>query len=77
MSEVASNCQLTEEQAEDLIILGKQGERNIASGDKLDDAFFVKFQISETTPLCQITYTVEITKDDVVYTGFSKVLVIK
>lgn len=77
VSEVASNCQLTETEAEDLIILGKQGERDIASGAKLDDAFFVKFQIPETTPLCQITYTVEITKDETVYTGFSKVLVIK
>lgn len=77
VSEVASNCQLTEEEAENLIILGKKGDRDIPSGDKLADAFFVKFQIPETTPLCQITYTVEITKDESVYTGFSKVLVIK
>ena len=77
VSEVASNCQLTEAQAESLIILGKQGERTIPSGDKLEDAFFVKFQILETTPLCEITYTVEITKDGASYTGFSKVLVIK
>ncbi len=77
VSEVASNCQLTETQAENLIILGKQGGMDIPSGAKLEDAFFVKFQIPETTPLCQITYTVEITKDEAVYTGFSKVLVIK
>ena len=77
VSEVASNCQITESEAENLIILGKQGERIIPSGDKLEDAFFVKFQIPETAPLCEITYTVEIRKGETAYTGFSKVLVIK
>ncbi|MCK5624747.1 hypothetical protein KAI04_02805 [Candidatus Pacearchaeota archaeon] len=77
VSEVASNCQLTEEEADKLINLGRQGDQNIPSGDKMEDAFFVKFQISDTTPLCEITYKVEITKDDATYTGFSKVLVIK
>ena len=78
VSEISSNCQVTKTQAEDFIILGKQNTgRRLGSGDILEDPFFVKFQIPETAPLCQITYTVEIEKDGLIYTGFSKILNIK
>ena len=77
--EIASNCQITEPQAESFIILGKENKNPVSllSGDKLDDLVFVKFQIPETVPLCEITYEVEVTKDGAPYTEFRKILVIK
>lgn len=78
VSEVASDCQLTKEQAESLIILGKINDgRTLGSGDSLDDPFFVEFNIPSSAPLCSITYSVDVTKDGSSYTGFSKVLVIE
>ena len=61
--EIASNCQLTKEQADALIILGKSGSFPLASGAKLEDAIFVKFSISETTPLCSIRYNIDVEKN--------------
>jgi len=65
--EIASNCQLTIAQADSLIILGKSGTFSLASGNKLEDAIFVKFDVSETTPLCRIRYNIDVEKDGEVY----------
>lgn len=69
VGEVASGCQLTEEQADNLIILGKSGSSNLASGSKLEDAIFVKFNVPETIPLCIIRYAVDVQKDGQTYTS--------
>lgn len=71
VEEVASSCQLSEEEAEELIVLGKSGSRTIGSGDALEDAILVKFQIPEAVPLCLIRYSIEVDKDDEPYTSSS------
>lgn len=77
VKEITSTCQMTEEQAESLIILGKSGSQTLASGAKLEDAILVKFNIPETAPLCSIRYRIEIEKDGVAYIGSDIDLVIK
>ncbi len=77
LDSVASNCQMTETQAENLIVLGKQGERTLGSGQSFDDAVFVRFSIPETAPLCLIDYFVDVTADGEPYTGFAKTIEIK
>lgn len=68
VGELGADCQLTEEQAEKLIVLGKTGTGiNLPSGSKLEDAIFVKFNIPETAPLCQIRYSLDVEKDGVQY----------
>ncbi|NCN51689.1 hypothetical protein GW931_01635 [archaeon] len=73
-TEVASNCKVTKAQADNFVVLGKEDSARLGSGAKLEDAFFVKFEIPETAPLCQITYSIEIEKDGSIYTSFKKVL---
>ena len=65
--EVASNCQLTKEQANSLIILGRADSFTLASGNKLEDAIFVKFSLPETVPICTIRYNIEVEKDGQAY----------
>jgi hypothetical protein len=77
VKEITSTCQMTEEQAENLIFLGKSGSQTLASGAKLEDAILVKFNIPETAPLCSIRYRIEIEKDGSSYTGSDIDLVIK
>ena len=77
VGEITSECQMTEEQAESLIILGKSGSRTLTSGAKLEDAILVKFNIPETAPLCSIRYRIEVEKDGIAYTGSDVDLVIK
>lgn len=61
VGEIASDCQLSEEQAERLIVLGKSGDEIVLpSGSKLEDAIFVKFAIPKTAPLCQIRYQIDV-----------------
>jgi hypothetical protein len=77
VEEIASGCQLTNEQAESLIILGKSGTKELGSGAKLDDAIFVKFSIPETAPICAIRYSIDVEKDGDAYTSSSMDLKIK
>ena len=59
--EIGSGCQLTKEQADKLIVLGKSGDEiSLPSGSKLDNAILVKFNIPETAPLCQIRYQIDV-----------------
>lgn len=58
---VESSCDLDSDRAENLITLGKSGENlQIASGNSLDNPILVKFTISDSTPLCNIRYGVNI-----------------
>ncbi|MDP2672681.1 MAG: hypothetical protein Q8O84_02620 [Nanoarchaeota archaeon] len=68
VGEIGSGCQLSEEQAESLIVLGKTGkEISLPSGSKLADAILVKFSIPETAPLCQIRYSLDVENNGVQY----------
>jgi len=77
VGEIPDECQLTEEQAEDLIILGKTGTETLASGARFDEPIFVKFVIPDTAPVCTVRYKIEVTKDGSPYASASKDLVIK
>jgi len=68
VGEISSGCQLSEEQAESLIVLGKTGAGiNLISGSKLEDAILVKFNIPETAPLCQIRYSLDVENNGLQY----------
>ena len=60
--EISQNCEITMEEAESLIILGKESLSPITlpSGNFLENAIFVKLQISEFTPLCNIRYGINV-----------------
>jgi hypothetical protein len=69
LQEVASNCIMTHEEAEDLLILGKTGSNiNIRSGSEMDSAKRIMFEVPESSPLCTIDYILDITKDGEAYT---------
>lgn len=68
VEEIASDCELSEEEAGELIILGKKGDNiEIPSGDVLEDSIRVKFSIPETASLCNIRYGINIDKDGSTY----------
>ena len=69
VEEIAANCQMTDSQAESLIVLGRSGSENLRSGARLDESIFVKFSIPETAPLCLIRYSIEVEKDGEPYTS--------
>lgn len=69
IQEVASNCVMTEEEADNLIILGKSGSGiNLRSGSIMDSAKRIRIEIPESAPLCTMDYILEITKDGEFYT---------
>ncbi len=69
-TQIASTCQMTLSQADSLIVLGGSGSGiRLGSGDKLDDAIFVKFQVSESAPLCLLRYQIDVTKNSQTYTS--------
>lgn len=58
---VGSNCQLTLQQADSLIDLGKQQQGlTLNSGSSLEDPIFVRFNVPESTPLCTIRYQIDV-----------------
>lgn len=75
--EIASGCTLNLQQANNLIILGRSGTEQLASGSRLEEAIFVKFNIPETTPLCTIRYDIKINKGGIPYASSDIDLVIK
>jgi len=68
VQEVGSDCTMTEDEADSLIILGKTGSNiNIPSGSKLNDGIFVKFNIPNSAPLCDIRYGIDVQKNGETY----------
>jgi hypothetical protein len=63
--EISPDCEITKEEAESLIILGKESLSPITlpSGSFLENAIFVKLKISEFTPLCNIRYGINVLKE--------------
>lgn len=69
LQEVASNCIMTDEEAENLLILGGSGSGiNLGSGALMDSAKRITFDVPESAPLCTIDYVLDIQKGDKPYT---------
>ena len=66
---IESSCGLNEDEAEDLIILGKKSENDlqILSGNSLDSPILVRFSISDSVPLCNIRYGLNIENGGEIY----------
>jgi len=63
-TEVSRNCDMTNMEAEDLIILGKTGrDINVPSGSYMENAVLVKFEIPESAKVCNIRYGLDVKKD--------------
>ncbi len=62
--EIASDCSITLEQANSFITLGKSGQATLPSGSTMDPPVFVRFNIPETAPLCDIRYGIDVKKGD-------------
>ena len=78
VQEIASNCVMSEQEADNLLILGKSGSGiNIASGSIMDSVKRITFNVPESTSLCTIDYVLDITKDDAYYTQAYLTLKIK
>ena len=78
LQEVASNCIMTDEEAEALLILGKSGSGiNLGSGAIMDSAKRITLEVPESSPLCTIDYLLSITKDGEPYTQASLTVKIK
>lgn len=67
--EIASNCQMTNEAAESLIILGRRSidDLIIPSGSKLENPVHVNFRIPESASICDIRYGLNVQKDGQAY----------
>lgn len=76
---MGGGCQMTIPQADDLIILGKEGSNIVlGSGGTLENAILVKFKIPESASLCNIRYIIDVTKTSGPYvSGLSVDLEIK
>ncbi len=67
-SEIGAGCRLTKAEADRLIILGKSEDGiRIISGSSLDPPRLVRFNIPESTPLCNIRYSINIEKNGETY----------
>ena len=65
---IETNCDMRLTDADKLISLGKEKKNiPISAGDIMEYPIFVKFDIPETTPPCQITYSVEMQKGTSLY----------
>ena len=73
VSDVEEACRLSSPKAQDLIILGDRGTVRLDSGSSLENPILVKFQIPETTPLCNIRYVLNV--DDQNHNPYSSVSV--
>lgn len=78
-TEIAKDCTMSKADADDLIVLGKDGSSpiRIQSGSVLEDAILVKFSIPDTASLCKIRYIVDVKKDGQAYSSPSVDLTIK
>ena len=58
-NECKDNMRLTD--AENLIALGREGSNILLPpGSVMDDAIFIRFDISESTPPCQVRYQIQV-----------------
>ena len=65
---IETSCDMQLSKAEELIVLNRQ--RNnllISAGSIMEDPIFVKFDIPETAPPCQITYSINMEQGTQIY----------
>ncbi len=68
VQEIGSDCTMTKDEANNLIILGGTGANiNIPSGSFLEQGILVKFKIPPSAPLCDIRYGIDVQKDGNTY----------
>jgi uncharacterized membrane protein len=64
----STSCGVSTDAADDLISLGKTGTNiKIAPGTIMQDPIYVRFDIPENFPPCQIRYNIDIKKSGVTY----------
>ena len=68
---VDSSCEISENEADELIILGKERSDgiDILSGNSLDQPILVRFNIPESTSLCNIRYELVVEKNNKQFTS--------
>ena len=62
VGEIENGCQLSEQQAETYIRLGKSGALDILPGEEHKEQI-IQVRASETAPLCSIKYDIKVKKD--------------
>ena len=60
---IPSGCQVTKQEAERYIILGQAGNLTIVPGSE-PEAEIIRFRPSDASPLCNLRYTITVTKQD-------------
>ena len=65
---------MSEAQAENLLIFGRDGEVNIPSLGILEHPVHVNFEIPEEAPKCSINYELEVRKNGELYLATTTIL---
>lgn len=63
VSEIEQGCRLTEAEANEYIILGKNGRVRVSAGSAPEERTIV-VRIPEEAPLCSLTYNIDVTEAD-------------
>ena len=63
VAEVAHNCQMSEAQADTLLILGREDDFSLPSLQILEHPIHVNFEIPEEAPKCAINYELRVDKE--------------
>jgi hypothetical protein len=61
--EIGGECSIRLPKADKLIALGSQGTIPITAGSIMENAIFVRFNIPDTAPPCQIRYLIDVEKE--------------
>jgi len=78
VAEIGRDCQMSQEQAERIIELGKsRSDIRIGSGDILESPLRVRLSVPETASLCTIRYKVDVEDSAGIYAYSSVDLIIK
>lgn len=78
VAEIGGDCQMSEEQAESIIKLGRSRSGiRLGSGDVLDEPIRVRLAVPETASLCEIRYEVVVDYTGGAYTSSTVDLIIK
>lgn len=76
--EIASDCQMSISQADNMIRLGKSRDGiRLGSGDLLEQPIRVRISVPETASLCEIRYSITIDDSSGYYTGSDIDIIIK
>lgn len=76
VAEIEQGCPITETKANSFIILGRNGRVQIAAGEE-PKVIPIKIEIPSGTPLCSLTYNIDVTQAGQFYDQNSFILSIK